>query len=112
MANDTAFPHCCGVRLIYGVQSNRFSDTPVYKSELITSEFLEGAKKNLTKFGYAFMVVTTNDQQADANEVLEEFGFKHTGWVKGNHPTRIAIWWYALNPEFKNATGDELVGDV
>lgn len=52
-------------------------------------------KRTITYFGHLAIVVTTNNQQTVANDLLREYGFKSSDWMaKNQHPeTVFKIWW-------------------
>jgi hypothetical protein len=50
-------------------------------------------------YGDAAVVCTTNNQQVEVNDLLEEMGFSSTPFMKKlMHPeTRVKMWWKALH---------------
>ena len=61
-------------------------------------EEIKQLRRDKRDLGFAFIMCTINDQQPQAQAMLEEMHFQHTPWMsKGRHPeTKVRIYWYAL----------------
>jgi len=49
--------------------------------------------------GYAFVMCTINDQQPQAQKMLEDLYFQHSEWMTKTYheETRVRIYWYPLS---------------
>lgn len=103
--NITGFPNCCTAQVIFNLGSNMVPNM-FSKDEIRT--YIQGQLPLQKRYGYAVSVVMTMSQQTNANEVLEELGFKHSKWMtKTNHKnTQLRLWWYPLD-EFKEEVLEE-----
>tara|TARA_R110000744_G_C19319844_1_gene557525 strand:+ start:50 stop:379 length:330 start_codon:yes stop_codon:yes gene_type:complete len=99
-----SFPHCCTAQILCGfgqtytapesLEAN-FTDPTV---EQIKSQI--GVKLNASRTSrHAMLTATTNDQQTNANQALEECGFLSSDWMsKEQHPeTKVKLWWFPIN---------------
>jgi len=93
------FPYCCtGMILAKFGESWVASGGPTRYSHEQIETFIQKEVEYYTNMGYAFVCVTTNNEQRIVNSVLETLGFKSSEWMeKGEHPeTQVKLWWLPL----------------
>lgn len=113
-----SFPNCCSAKVITGVQacaSNGTSNNPenaqhfkIYLKSLFDPKFKH---PSVGPMGFelvrnmGFVCVTTIDHQKWASDVLEEFGWHSSDWLKKkNHPeSKVKLWWIGVEEAHKLA---------
>jgi hypothetical protein len=100
--NVEEFTGCCTAKILTGFGQTQTADWDFKPDGVLSVEVI---KARLGKVLNEIMVydgvatVITNDQQANANQALEECGFLSSDWMsKKQHPeTRIKLWWFPIN---------------
>lgn len=93
------FPGCCTAKVYSGLTGTGTAEYNSLKFELSVNEIkdlLIDAIYTERENHNACIVITTNDQQTNANQALRELGFGHSPWMeKKQHPeTRLRVWYY------------------
>lgn len=95
------FPGCCTIEVIVGLGGTRTAEytgdgrQTDEEMEVHLAHHLSRAKRG----GNGIAVVTTNDQQTQANRVLRKTGWRSSRFAaKAQHPeTKVKLWWKALD---------------
>ena len=88
------FPGCCTARVVYdfgGTMTAEFNTSKIAKSKI--KAYLRLKIKQAR--GRECLIATTNDDQHQANQALEELGFNCSDWMsKETHAeTKLKLWW-------------------
>lgn len=88
------FPGCCTARVVYdfgGTMTSAFNTGGVTKARI--KAYLRLRIKSAK--GIECLIATTNDDQTEANQALEEMGFNCSDWMhkKRHSETKLKLWW-------------------
>lgn len=104
-----SFPGCCTAKVLVGFGGTHTASHPRFSKgddsdEQMFKEIMEHLS-HAHHSGMAIVFATTNSQQAQANRVLPQAGFKKTDTAAKNNHQEFTLtgWVYALNPEEKVA---------
>ncbi len=89
------FPYCCTAKIVADLGESDIAaggNQEVTKKEV--NDYLRKTEVSYRAYGFAVLVVTTNNEQAVANKILKERGYFHSKWMsKSNHPeTKVRLW--------------------
>lgn len=96
-----SFPECCTAQVLAGFDETHVAsighDDPPNKERL--KEQVLKQEQYLFDCGYAVVVATLNSEQTTGAEVLEELGWKSSGFGNSKkHWTKVSLWFKLLNP--------------
>jgi hypothetical protein len=98
---EVEYAGCCTAKIITGFGQTELGDWDFRPGE---DPSVKGIKARIgvvlnRNINMAVVTATTNDQQANANQALEECGFLSSDWMsKEQHPeTKVKLWWFPIN---------------
>lgn len=93
----TSFAGCCTAKIITGLGGTATAEhgRGLNITDRHMKELLREKVDYCRRMGYAVVTITTNNQQEQANRVLEEEGWEGSTWMsKTQHPeTKLRLWW-------------------
>lgn len=96
--NVKSFPGCCTTKVLVQFGQERAAEFRQEIPKDNTPENLERTLLSCKRMGYGMVTAILTQNQTHGIALLEEAGFKNTGWVsKAIHPeTKIALFYLSL----------------